>query len=800
MNINDYTLSTYSLLNLVITSVLIGSAIVVLGKKIGRTGAMLGFFMLAVALWTFTSALDLAAIRLEDKIFWSKIQYIGIFSIPGFLLLFVYYFYSNDNQFPRKLFPFLWVIPIITILLAFTNETHFLIWTHFSPSPLVGSNLIIYHHGLWFWIAFGYFYVVLAISIYLLIKSIRDLPIRKKRNARLMLLAFPFPVIGNLLYNFDFNPWPGYDLSAVGFSIASLILLWGVSRQNLIELTPVAREKLMEFLSDGVLIIDLEKKIADYNQAVLEILNQKGYDLSRNLRNLTVNQVIEEMPDLTPIFKSKKGYPLIIPAITADEPTLEIVQQSIIDEDKKFCGIIIIIRDITVQKKAEVQLLWHHQRLAAEQERQKMGRELHDNLAQVLGYINFQSKTIRNLFEEGEITSAMTGIAKLIDVSEEATNDVRAFIQNTRQDSQEKKGFLPAINSYIESFRKLTNLPISLNLYDIDIESISTTKNRLHMLRIIQEALSNIQKHANAKSIQINFSQTPKSLIITIIDDGDGFDPFDAAKEGHFGINIMQERAKEAGGYLDIRSEIGKGTTIQVSLPVIQATHQELKKLKYMVVDDHPLFLDGIKNLLASKGLEVIATAKDGNEALVLLKDFHPDIILMDVHMPGLSGQETTRQIKKRYPKIKILLLTMSDSPEDLQNAIHSGVDGYILKNQSSQELFTDLERIVNEPLVISAEMTKRLLEQRIHHPAMNIDFPSALYELSAVELDILERVANGEGYKEIGVALNLSPHTIKYHFNKVMSKMEIENRAEAIQIAIRSGLIKGRRSTDPAI
>jgi two-component system NarL family response regulator len=236
---------------------------------------------------------------------------------------------------------------------------------------------------------------------------------------------------------------------------------------------------------------------------------------------------------------------------------------------------------------------------------------------------------------------------------------------------------------------------------------------------------------------------------------------------------------------------------------VIQAAHQELKKLKYMVVDDHPLFLDGIKNLLASKGLEVIATAKDGNEALALLKDGHPvrpDIILMDVHMPGLSGQETARQIKKQYPKIKILLLTMSDNPEDLQNAIHSGVDGYILKNQSSQELFTDLERIVNEPLVISAEMTKRLLEQRIHHPAMKVDFPSVLYELSAVELDILERVAIGEGYKEIGTALNLSPHTIKYHFNKVMNKMEIENRAEAIQIAIRSGLIKGRRSTDPVI
>ena len=800
MNFNDYILSTFSLLNLIITSVLIGVAIVAIGRKIGLTGNMLGFFMLAVALWTFTTALDLSAVRLEDKIFWSKIQYIGIFSIPVFLFLFIYYFFSNEKTFSKKYLLLLWIIPIITMLLAFTNEYHSLIWTGFSPSPLTDSNLIIYHHGLWFWVAFGYFYIVLASTIHLLIKSIRFQPDEKKRNAKLMLLAFPFPVIGNLLYNFEINPWPGYDLTAVGFAIAALMLFWGVRRQNLIELTPVAREKLMEFLGDGVLIIDVDKRIVDHNQAVMEILNKKGYDLLTNLRKLTVNQVMNEMPDLAPIFKSPKGYPLIIPAITADEPTLEIVQQSIIDENNRFCGIIIIIRDITIQKKAEVQLLWQHQRLAAEQERQKMGRELHDNLAQVLGYINFQTKNIRNLIEEGDTTTAMTSIAKLIDVSEEATNDVRVFIQNTRPDIQEKKGFLPALNNYVESFRKLTNLPISLNLYDIDIESISTTKNRLQILRIIQEALSNIQKHANAKSIQINFSQTPRSLLITIKDDGDGFDSLDNDKDGHFGLKIMKERAEEAGGYLDIRSEIGKGTTIQVTLPVIQPAHQELKKLKYMVVDDHPLFIEGIQNLLASKGLEVIATASDGHEALASLKDVNPDIILMDVHMPGLSGQETASQIKKLYPKIKILLLTMSDDPEDLQKAIHSGVDGYILKNQSPDELFTDLERIVNEPLVISAEMTKRLLERRSQGTQINIEFPPGLYELSAVELDILERVALGEGYKEIGAALNLSPHTIKYHFYKVMNKMEIESRAEAIQMAIRSGLIKGKRQTDPAI
>ncbi len=798
MTIENYVLTTYTLLNLLITSVLVGVAIVVLSKKIGRTGKMLGFFMLAVALWTFTAALDLAAINLEDKIFWSKIQYIGIFSIPASLFLFIYNFYTNEKPFPKKFSILLWFVPVITVLLAFTNEYHSLIWTGFTASPIENSNLVIYHHGVWFWIAFTYFYLTLVASILMLVITRKNYPTIKKRNATLMLFAFPFPIIGNILYNFEFNPWPGYDLTAVGFGITAFMLLWGIRKLDLVDITPVAREKLMEFLGDGVIVIDWEYNIVDYNQAILKIFKQKGFEISKSLKNLPVEQLINEFPDLTPFFKSKSGYPLIISAIIANEPTIEILHQSIIDEDGILSGIIIVVRDITIQKQTETHLLWQHQRLAAEQERQKMGRELHDNLAQVLGYINFQSKVIQNLIEEGDITSAMAGVVKLINISEEANKDVREFIQETRDENPPAKGFLPALNSYINSYRKLTNIPITLNMFEIDIEAITTSQVRLQILRLIQESLSNIQKHAQAKTIQIVFSQTPSVLLISIIDDGKGFNPEETQVEGHFGLKIMQDRTKEVGGALNIISAPGYGTTIQIKIPIIEMNHQELKRLKYMVVDDHPLFLDGLKNLLTNKGLEVLATAQSGNEALELLKEVRPDVILMDVHMPGFSGQETASIIKQQSSDIKILMLTMSDNPEDLYQAIQSGVDGYILKNQSPEELFTDLERIVNEPLVISAEMTKRLLDKQPRSMHVDIDFPPTIYELTAVEREILERVALGEGYKEIGVALNLSPHTIKYHFNKVMNKMAIDNRAEAIQTAIRAGLIKGKRHTDP--
>lgn len=800
---DQYTLTIYSTINLTISSFLIGFAIVVASRRNSLSGKMLAFLIVSVAIWTFTAALDAASVNLEQKIFWSKIQYIGIYTTPGFLFLFIYYFYNNNVPISRKKLVFLWIIPILTILLAFTNEWHLLIWTDFTPSPVPHSNLIIYHHGYWFWFAFLYFYGLIITSLHFLFRALKEFPVYKRRNALLLLCALPFPVIGNILYNFNLTPWPGYDLTAVGFAIATIFLYWGVIRQNLADLTIISREKLFDTLDEGVLIIDCNERIVDHNQSVLSLIKRKGYEPNEGLLNKTVGQLKREMEDLALFFDSSQGYPCIVDAITIGEPTLEINQQLLTDDKGIAIGRLVIIRDITQQKMAEQQLMWQQRVLAAERERKKLGQELHDNLAQVLGYINLQSKTILNLVEEGDTTMAVASIAQLINVSQDATDDVRGFIEESHKEISPQKGFLPALHNYIDSFRQLTGLPVSLTLTEIDLETITNTKSRLQILRIIQEALSNARKHANASEIFIIFSQNPDDLFVTIQDNGIGFELDQIELEGHYGLKIMKERANEAGGKLEILSETGKGTSINLRLPFEKPTGLvELKKIKFMIVDDHPLFVDGIKNLFSSHGLHVIDTAQSGEEALEKVKVSRPGIILIDAHMPGLSGQETTRIIKQKYPEIKILMLTMSDQSEDLQAAIQSGVNGYLLKSQSPQDLFSNLERILSEPLVISTDMTKRLLEKRIQNPdePLKIDVPPAIYELSAVELDILERVAIGQGYKEIGTALNLSPYTIKYHFNKVLNKLEIETRGEAIRMAIRVGLIKGRRLTDPVI
>lgn len=622
-----------------------------------------------------------------------------------------------------------------------------------------------------------------------------------RRRAVTLLISFPFPWLGNILYIFNLNPYPGLDLTLVGFAIAGVILFWGVNRLGLVELSPIARDTLVETMNEGIMVVDWNDRVMEFNRAVIRLVEARGYEPPPPLLGRTLTDLSKEMPDLAPMFQAQAESTIIIPAIIIGEPILEVTQQGIKDRDGHLSGRVFILRDITAQKQAEDTLLRQQRMLATEEERLRMGRELHDSLGQVLHYINIQSKAIQDMLERGDIPPAAASLAQLINVSQEANVNVRSFIQDTRPLIIPQKAFMPALMQYIDHFRELTGLPVLLNWAGIDFETVLTTTAKLQVLRIIQEALSNIRKHAQATSIQIGFSQRNELLNLVIADNGIGFNPEETISSDHYGLQIIRERARAAGGSVEILSQPGKGTEIRLSLPIAPNPDIiELKKYKFMIVDDHPLILEALRNLFSAKGLEVIASARSGEEALELIKNVSPDIIIMDVKMPGLSGPQTTAVIKKSFPHVKVMMLSMSDREEDLSEALQSGTNAYLLKSEDPDHLFGSLKRMLTENLVISEEMTRRTIIQRSERVTrpLRIEPSPTIYNLSPRELDILERVAHGEGYKEIGAALHLSPHTIKYHFNKILETMQITSRSEAIQVAIQSGLIKGKRITDP--
>lgn len=216
--------------------------------------------------------------------------------------------------------------------------------------------------------------------------------------------------------------------------------------------------------------------------------------------------------------------------------------------------------------------------------------------------------------------------------------------------------------------------------------------------------------------------------------------------------------------------------------------------LRILLVDDHALFRAGIASLLASrKGLEVVGQAVDGQEALEAARQLKPDLVLMDLHMPGVNGIEATRNIRSELPQVKVVMLTVSDRDQDLFEAIKNGAHGYLLKNLEPEELFDYLAGVSRGEAPLSRTMAAKILSEfasqasRTREPSPSQ--PSG--DLTAREREVLRLVASGATNKEIAAALTLTENTVKNHLRNILEKLHLENRVQAAAYALKMGLNK---------
>jgi two-component system NarL family response regulator len=209
--------------------------------------------------------------------------------------------------------------------------------------------------------------------------------------------------------------------------------------------------------------------------------------------------------------------------------------------------------------------------------------------------------------------------------------------------------------------------------------------------------------------------------------------------------------------------------------------------MKTLIVDDHPLFLEGLKNLLTLRGIEVVGTARDGMEALDKTRTLRPDIILMDIQMPKLDGLAATRLIKAELPNVKIVMLTMSGEDADLFEAIKSGASGYLVKTQDVDEFFSLFIGLGRGEAPLSPGLAGRILEafaRQARSVATAETQGGADDALSPRQMQVLTFAAQGLTYKEIGAKLYLAERTIKYHMGEIIARLHVENRLQAIRCA----------------
>jgi len=213
-------------------------------------------------------------------------------------------------------------------------------------------------------------------------------------------------------------------------------------------------------------------------------------------------------------------------------------------------------------------------------------------------------------------------------------------------------------------------------------------------------------------------------------------------------------------------------------------------KIKVLVVDDHTVVRDGICALLALSGdIEVVGEAKNGNEALEMVKKLKPDVVLMDVAMPLMGGLEATRRIRKEFPASKVLVLTQYDDKEYFFPVIESGASGFISKAAASSELVSGIRSVFRGDSFLSPSVAKLLVENYQQTAAEK--FKQDPYnDLTDREREIFKLVVEGRSTQEIADILIISPKTVEGHKTNLMAKLGVHNRFELVKYAIRKGII----------
>ncbi|MBS1191021.1 MAG: regulatory protein, LuxR:Response regulator receiver [Rhodocyclaceae bacterium] len=211
-------------------------------------------------------------------------------------------------------------------------------------------------------------------------------------------------------------------------------------------------------------------------------------------------------------------------------------------------------------------------------------------------------------------------------------------------------------------------------------------------------------------------------------------------------------------------------------------------KIRVLIVDDHTLFRSGIKSLLQRHDeFEIVEEAGDGLEGIKRAKSLQPDVVLLDVHMPGISGREAVKLIVEEVPSTHVLMLTVSEDAEDLLETLKAGATGYLLKNIETETLVDAIRRAARGESIISPQMTAKLI-QGVRSQSQAAPVAVEKEKLSPREREILGCLARGESNKEIARALDLAESTVKIHVQNIFKKLNLSSRVQAAVYAVEHG------------
>ncbi|MBM4465798.1 MAG: PAS domain S-box protein [Chloroflexi bacterium] len=512
------------------------------------------------ALWSIGAAMELAAVGIEPKIFWHKFQVVWGLPAATAELCFALQYTHLGHLLTRRNLAWLSIPPLLALLLVLTNDAHHWMWLGFSfegeVRPLRSSLT---------WILLLYAYVLALPVCIALIRLFLRSP-QHRWPVALVLCEILITRTVFLVDKTDANPFAPLDPTVLVWNVGAIMYGLALFGFRMFDPIPVARKTVIEQMQEGMLVLDTGQHIVDLNPAAERILG------------LPAGQVRgHPAMDLLPGW-TEMSAGLDDPATAQCEISLGTGSQArhyalhlspLKNRQGEALGHLLLLHDVTVQKRAQAQLLEQERALAMLSERERLARELHDSIGQVLGYVKMQAQAARDRLAQDQKAAADHDLAQLVAVAQDAHADVREYILGAKSATSTQPGFLPALRQYLQRFAETyslrTELMVPPGLHDGSLEPTVEAQ----LLRIIQEALTNTRKHAHARGVQVSVQLHTDYAQVIVQDDGVGFDPALLAKaEGQkYGLGFMRERAEEVGGSVEIRSVPGAGTQVVICVP-----------------------------------------------------------------------------------------------------------------------------------------------------------------------------------------------------------------------------------------
>ena len=626
----------------------------------------LAVLTLAIALWQVSYAFELSSGSRSATILWAKVGYIGIVMVPTSWLAVSLQYTGRGKWLNRRNIALLTIVPLTTLLLAWTNEGHKLIWSEIGPGSPGSFSATEFFHGTWFWIFAGYSYLQLILGIVFLAGALLNAPRLFWQQGVALLVSALVPWITNWSFIVGLTPTDHIDLTAFAFLGNGITIAWAIAKTRLFDIAPVARETVFRRMSERVLVLDAKNNVADFNPAAQRILGGSTV--------LTVGRPVGQVwPDATERHQldSESGPEHIeVQFGEGDEQaTYDVAVSSIYDARAQVAGRIILFHDTTEFKRQEAKLREAARLVSIGELAAGVAHEINSPLTVIAG--------TSEMLQDEDLPPAVEARLRTIEShANRAGKIVRNLLSFARRQEPKKEyvDVIPILKQAIElkSHDFLLNNIRVTRRWPAEIPSTLLDSHQLTqvMVNIFTNAEQAMVEAHGGGELVISVDQQKDKIRISVSDDGLGilpenmpkiFDPFfttkDVGEGTGLGLSTCYGILRQHDGQIIAESVPGNGATFHIELPILSSNgglestapatvSRQTGSLNVLVVDDEPDILELISDALSSEWCTVDSPER-GKEALELMRTVEYDCIILDLKMPDMSGQQLYQLIEE---------------------------------------------------------------------------------------------------------------------------------------------------------